>query len=147
MASKILSRDPTILTCQQTHQLVQNVKSTRKPLQNVVLGTESMWWVKMALFHVITTARPTCNPWFLGKENKNKERGMSVANRLNATRAKLITKNQYYLKTILEALLIYSQQNIATWGHHESMKSLNTGNFWEILELVTRHDGIVDIWS
>ena len=39
---------------------------------------------------------------------KNKERGTSVANRLDSTRAKLITKNRYYLKTILEVLLVCS---------------------------------------
>ena len=47
------------------------------------------------------------------KYEKNKESGTPVANRLHAIRAKLITKNQHYLKTILEILLVCSQQEIA----------------------------------
>ena len=76
---------------------------------------------------------------------KNKESGTSVANRLDATRAKLITKNWHYLKTILEVLLVCSQQEIAIRGHDESMKSLNRGNFREIMELVASHDEIVKV--
>ena len=41
---------------------------------------------------------------------KNKESGTSVANKLDAAslRSKLITKNQHYLKTILQVLLVCS---------------------------------------
>ena len=60
---------------------------------------------------------------------------------MDATRAKLITKK--LAKTILEVLLVCSQQKIAIQGHDESMKSLNSGNFREILELVASHDEIV----
>ena len=56
---------------------------------------------------------------------KNKESGTSVANRLDAARSQLITKNRHYLKTILEVLMVCSQQEIALRGHDESMKSLN----------------------
>ena len=60
---------------------------------------------------------------------RNKESGTSVVNRLDAARANLIAKNRHYLKTILEVLLVCSQQEIALRGHDESTKSLNRGNF------------------
>lgn len=74
---------------------------------------------------------------------KNKESGTSVANRLDAARSQLITKNRHYLKTILEVLLVCSQQEIALRGHRESTKSLNRGNFLEILNLIASHDEII----
>lgn len=74
---------------------------------------------------------------------KNKESGTSIANRLDAVRSKLITKNRQYLRAILEVLLTCSQQEIALRGHDESMNSLNRGNFLEILKLVSRHNEIV----
>ena len=74
---------------------------------------------------------------------KNKESGTSVANRLDATRAKLITKSRHYLKTILEVLLLCSQQEIAIRERVESIKSLNRGNFRDILELGDIHDEMV----
>ena len=73
---------------------------------------------------------------------KNKESRTSVANRLDAARFQLITKNQHYLKKILEVLMVCSQQEIALRGHDESMKSLNKGNFLEILKLFSIHDEI-----
>ena len=75
---------------------------------------------------------------------KNKESGTSVANKLDAARSKLITKNRHYLKTILEVLLACSQQEIALRGHDESMKSLNRGDFLEILKLIASHDEVVN---
>ena len=47
------------------------------------------------------------------------------------------------MKTIVEVLLLCSQQEIALRGHRESSDSLNRGNFLEILGVVTRHDEIV----
>ena len=73
----------------------------------------------------------------------NKESGTSVANRLDAARFQLITKNWHYLKTILEFLMVCSQQEIALRGHDEPMKLLNKGNFLEILKLISSHDGII----
>ena len=74
---------------------------------------------------------------------KNKVSGTSVANRLDAARSQLIKKNRHYLKTILEVLLVCSQQEIALRGHDESMKSLNRGNFLEIFKLIANHDEII----
>ena len=53
-------------------------------------------------------------------------------------------KNRHYLKTILEVLLVCSQQEIALRGHDESMKSLSRGNFLEILKLIASHDEVVN---
>ena len=71
---------------------------------------------------------------------KNKESGTSVAKRLDAARSQLIMKNQHYLKMILEVLMVCSQQEITLRGHDASMKSLNKGNFLEILKLISSHD-------
>ena len=39
--------------------------------------------------------------------------------------------------------MLCSQQEIALRGHNESLKSLNRGNFIEILKLIAIHDEIV----
>ena len=39
--------------------------------------------------------------------------------------------------------MVCSQQEIALRGHDESMKSLNKGNFLEILKLISSHDEII----
>ena len=38
-----------------------------KPLQELDLVTGNMRWERMELFHVMVTAKPTCKPWFPGK--------------------------------------------------------------------------------
>ena len=73
----------------------------------------------------------------------NKTSGTSIADRLDAARSQLIAKNRHYLRTILEVLLLCSQQEIALRGHDESEKSLNRGNFIEILKLIASHDQII----
>ena len=118
----------------------QNLESTGKPSQKLDLVTGNMQWERMGLFHVMTAANPHASHGFLAK---NKESGTSVANRLDAARFQLITKNRHYLKTILEVLMVCSQQEIALRGHDESMKSLNKGNFLEILKLISSHDEII----
>ena len=63
---------------------------------------------------------------------KNKASGTSIANRLDAPRSQLIFKNRHYLKTILQILLVCSQQEIALQWHDESMKSSNRGKLsWD----------------
>ena len=74
---------------------------------------------------------------------KNKASGTLIADRLDAARSQLIAKNRHYLKTILEVLLLCSQQEIALRGHDESVKSPNRGNFLEILKLIASHDEVV----
>ena len=56
------SKEKDAAYCYTCCLLLQNLGSTGKRLQNVVLGTGSMRWVNMALLHVMTTARPTCKP-------------------------------------------------------------------------------------
>ena len=74
---------------------------------------------------------------------KNSESGTAVDKRMDASRAKTISNNCHYLKTILEVLLVCSQQEIALRGHRESVNSLNRGNFLEIFKLVASHDEVV----
>ena len=64
---------------------------------------------------------------------------------MDAARSRLITKNRHNLKTILEVLLVCSQQEIALRGHDESMKSLNRGSFLEILKFIASHDEVVKV--
>ena len=106
--------------------------------------TGNMRWERMELFHAMITVKPTCKPWFPGKNtNGINESGTSVANRLDAARSYSIKKNRHYLKTILEVLLVCSHQEIALRGHDESKNSSNRGNFIEILKLISSHDAIV----
>ena len=74
---------------------------------------------------------------------KNKANHTSIADRMNAARAQLVADNRHYLRTVIEVLLLCSQQEIALRGHDESLKSLNRGNFIEILKLIAIHDEIV----
>ena len=71
---------------------------------------------------------------------KNTESGSTADNRMDA---KTISNNRHYLKTILEVLLVCSQQEIALQGHKESVNSLNRDNFLEIFKLVASHDEVV----
>ena len=70
----------------------------------------------------------------------NKASGTSIADRLDAARSQLIAKNRHYLRTILEVLLLCTQQEIAFRGHDELEKSLNS---LEILKLIASHDEII----
>ena len=72
------------------------------------------------------------------KKNSNQEK--SVAQRLDRSRSKLIEQNKHYLKTLVEVLLLCSQQNIPLRGHNESESSSNRGNFLEILHTIASHD-------
>jgi hypothetical protein len=50
--------------------------------------------------------------------------------------------------TIADVLLLCSKQEIAFHGHDESSSSLSKGNFLEILNLVAKHDKVIeDKWS
>ena len=64
--------------------------------------------------------------------------------RLDSTRRLEIEKNRHYLKTIAEILLLCGRQDLALRGHHESQSSSNRGNFLEILQIISRHDKIVE---
>jgi hypothetical protein len=46
--------------------------------------------------------------------------------------------------TIADVLLLCSKQEIAFHGHDESSSSLSKGNFLEILNLVAKHDKVIE---
>ena len=71
------------------------------------------------------------------------QRGSTVSECLGNARSEMIQKNRYYIKSLLEVLLLCSKQEISIRGHKESNNSMNRGNFLEILSLVAKHDPIV----
>ena len=73
----------------------------------------------------------------------NLQKGTGISERLDSARAERIKQNRHYLKSVIEILLLCSQQEIALRGHRESELSANRGNFLEILKLVAAHDQIV----
>ena len=64
----------------------------------------------------------------------------SVADQLGLARAQQVRRNHHYLKIIAEVILFCSLQEISLRGHHEGKESNNKGNFFEMLQLVARHD-------
>ena len=48
-----------------------------------------------------------------------------------------------YIKTVAEVLLLMATQNIAQRGHRETEGADNRGNFLEILEMIAKHDPVV----
>ena len=71
----------------------------------------------------------------------NTKKGTTIADRLDSTRRVEI---RHYLKTIAEILLLCGRQDLALRGHHESQSSSNRGNFLEILQVIAKHDRIVE---
>lgn len=67
----------------------------------------------------------------------------SLAEQLGNNRTQMIKKNRHYIRTVVEIILLCSQQELSFRGHDESSKSLNKGNFKELLSLVASHDPIV----
>lgn len=74
---------------------------------------------------------------------KTVERQCSVASQLDTGRNALIEKNRHYIKSVAEALLFCSLQEIALRGHDESSSSINQGNFKALMSLIAKHDSIV----
>ena len=71
------------------------------------------------------------------------ERDTSILNQINSSWETTIANNQHYIKTIAEILLFCSKQEIGIRGHREDKSSRNRGNFLEVLDLVAKHDTIV----
>ena len=67
----------------------------------------------------------------------------SVFEQLGSNRSELIQKNRHYFHAISDLLLTCCRQDIALRGHRESVESLNRGNFFEFLSLLSRYDPIV----
>ena len=79
--------------------------------------------------------------WYEYKQNE--EHGTSVASRLDSARNEHIRLNRHYLQSVAEVILLCSHLEIALWGH-ESNDSLNKDNFGEILQVVAKHDLVVE---
>ena len=73
----------------------------------------------------------------------NSERGFSISNRINTSWETTIANNWHYIKTISEILLFCSRQEIGICGHREDKSSMNRGNFLELLDLVAKHDTVI----
>ena len=71
------------------------------------------------------------------------EQGTSILNRINSSWETTIANNRHYVKTISEILLFCSRQEIAIRGHREDKSSMNRGNFLELLDLVAKHDTVI----
>ena len=57
--------------------------------------------------------------------------------------AEAIQQNRHYLKTIAEVVLLCAKQDLALRGHREGQTSNNKGNFLGILNVVAKHDPVV----
>uniref|UniRef100_A0A3Q1G6C2 DUF4371 domain-containing protein n=1 Tax=Acanthochromis polyacanthus TaxID=80966 RepID=A0A3Q1G6C2_9TELE len=62
---------------------------------------------------------------------------------LNEAYNKKVQENRKYIKTVAEVLLLTATQNIAQRGHRETEEVDNRGNFLEILEMIAKHDPVV----
>ena len=71
------------------------------------------------------------------------ERGTSILNRINSSWETTIANNQHYIKTISEILLFCSRQEIGIRGHREDKSSRNRGNILELLDLMAKHDTVI----
>ena len=67
----------------------------------------------------------------------------SISASLSSGHEKLIKENREYVKTIGDTLLLTATQNIAQRAHDEKHGE-NRGNFLTIMELVAKHDKLVD---
>ena len=54
----------------------------------------------------------------------------SICDRLGISRAKQVTQNRHYIRTLAEIILLCSHQEIALPGHREGKDSMNRGNFF-----------------
>ena len=65
------------------------------------------------------------------------QRGSTVSECLGNARSEMIQKNRYYIKSLLEVLLLCSKQGISIRGHKESNNSMNRGNFLSLVASMT----------
>ena len=73
----------------------------------------------------------------------NAKHHTSIAERMESSRALVISNNRHYLKALIEVILLCALQEIALRGHRESCEAPNRGNFLEILYLLAAHDSVV----
>lgn len=57
----------------------------------------------------------------------------------------MISKNQHYVKSLAEVILVCAQQGLALRGHRDNVddQSKNPGNFRTLVNLVSKHDDVV----
>ncbi len=55
-----------------------------------------------------------------------------------------VRQNREILKTVTEAVLYLSKQELAFKGHHKSEESLNKGNYRELLESICKFDSVFE---
>lgn len=65
--------------------------------------------------------------------------GESIGCQFDRLGSKVISDNQKYVLTVMEAILYYAVQGIAFRGHDKSHASLNPGNFKSLVTLLSRH--------
>ena len=69
--------------------------------------------------------------------------GKTLPERMGKSHSEAIQQNRHYLLTIVEVILLCAKQDLALRGHREGPNSDNRGNFLEILNVVAKHDPIV----
>lgn len=68
----------------------------------------------------------------------------SMRDAINEAYNQKVQENRKYIKTVAEVLLLTATQNIAQRGHRETEEAANRGNFLEILEMIAKHDPVVE---
>lgn len=67
----------------------------------------------------------------------------SVRDAIDEAYKKKVQENRKYINTVSEVLLLTATQNIAQRGHRETEEANNRGNVLEMLELIAKHDPVV----
>ena len=62
---------------------------------------------------------------------------------MGISHSKEIQQNRHYLKAIAEAILLCAKQDLALRGYREGPNSEKRGDLLEILNIVAKHDPIV----
>ena len=69
----------------------------------------------------------------------------SIRNVMNEAYKRKVQENRKYIETVAEVLLLTATQNIAQRGHCKTQEEefCNKGNFLAILEMIAKHDPVV----
>lgn len=82
-----------------------------------------------------------CYVMWVSQKNMKTRNIPSVSAQINEGHLKLIRENRKYIKQIASVLLFTGTQCIAQRGDDESVKSLNRGNFLELINLLDEQCG------
>ena len=94
----------------------------------------------LSIHHSCLSHKESVVAW---KQLKASSKSGSVADQLGTLRAEQIKRNNHYMTSISNVLLLCCKQEIALRGHDERPESSNRGNFLEIMDLLSRHDQII----